>query len=72
MKMVKSRLRAVLLSAVALLAFSGAASAQGVLKIAYLEGLSGPFGNVGEVGLRHLQFAAERINEKGGVLGQKF
>lgn len=69
--MVKSRLRAALIGAVAALAFAGPASAQGVLKIAYLEGLSGPFGNVGEVGLRHLQFAAERINEKGGVLGQK-
>ena len=69
--MVKSRLRAALLGVVASLAFAGPAAAQGVLKIAYLEGLSGPFGNVGEVGLRHLQFAAERINEKGGVLGQK-
>ncbi len=48
----------------------GAASANTV-KIAYLEGLSGPFANVGEVGLRHLQFAADRINAKGGVLGQK-
>ncbi len=69
--MVKSRLRAALLGVVASLVFAGPAAAQGVLKIAYLEGLSGPFGNVGEVGLRHLQFAAERINEKGGVLGQK-
>ncbi|MEI7968073.1 MAG: branched-chain amino acid ABC transporter substrate-binding protein [Betaproteobacteria bacterium] len=49
---------------------SGIASAQ-TLKIAYLEGLSGPFANVGEVGLRHLQFAADRVNAKGGVLGQK-
>ena len=69
--MVKSRLRAALLGVAASLAFAGPAAAQGVLKIAYLEGLSGPFGNVGEVGLRHLQFAAERINEKGGVLGGK-
>jgi len=71
MNMVKLRLRAVLLGGLALLASAAPAMAQNVLKIAYLEGLSGPFGNVGEVGLRHLQFAAERINEKGGVLGQK-
>lgn len=49
---------------------AGAAQAQ-TLKIAFLEGLSGTFGNAGEVGLRHLQFAADRINAKGGVLGQK-
>jgi branched-chain amino acid transport system substrate-binding protein len=52
-------------------AVSGSASAQGVVKIAFLEGLSGTFANVGEVGLRHLQFAAEKVNAKGGVLGQK-
>ena len=54
----------------AALALALPASAQTV-KIAYLEGLSGPFANVGEVGLRHLQFFADRINEKGGVLAQK-
>ncbi len=48
----------------------GVAHAQAI-KIAYLEGLSGPFANVGEVGLRHLQYAADRVNAKGGVLGQK-
>ncbi len=48
----------------------GVAHAQSI-KIAYLEGLSGPFANVGEVGLRHLQYAADRVNAKGGVLGQK-
>lgn len=49
---------------------NGVAHAQSI-KIAYLEGLSGPFANVGEVGLRHLQYAADRVNAKGGVLGQK-
>ena len=67
--MVKQVLRSAALAAALLIAAS--ASAEGVLKIAYLEGLSGPFANVGEVGLRHLQFAADRVNAKGGVLGQK-
>ncbi len=69
--MMKLRLRAVVLCGLTLLACAMPAMADNVLKIAYLEGLSGPFGNVGEVGLRHLQFAAERINAKGGVLGQQ-
>ncbi len=51
--------------------FTLGAHAEGTIKIAYLEGLSGPFANVGEVGLRHLQYAADRVNAKGGVLGQK-
>ncbi len=67
--MVKQVLRSAALAAALLIAAS--ASAEGALKIAYLEGLSGPFANVGEVGLRHLQFAADRVNAKGGVLGQK-
>ena len=58
------------IAAAAALAVALPASAQ-TIKIAYLEGLSGPFANVGEVGLRHLQFFAEKVNEKGGVLGQK-
>ena len=64
--------RTAIAGAVALLALAGSAqAADGTLKIAYLEGLSGPFANVGEVGLRHLQFAADKVNARGGVLGQK-
>ncbi len=47
------------------------AGAQEKIKIAYIEGLSGPFANVGEMGLRHLEFAIDRINARGGVLGGK-
>jgi branched-chain amino acid transport system substrate-binding protein len=51
----------------------GVACAEGTIKIAYIEGLSGPFANVGELGLRHLQIATEAVNARGGVLGgQKF
>ena len=64
--------RTAIAGAVALLALAGSVqAADGTLKIAYLEGLSGPFANVGEVGLRHLQFAADKVNARGGVLGQK-
>ena len=68
--MLKQVIRATAIGAAVFALCSGAAQAQ-TLKIAYLEGLSGPFANVGEVGLRHLQFAAERVNAKGGVMGQK-
>jgi branched-chain amino acid transport system substrate-binding protein len=64
-------LRAALAAAASMLLGALPAAAQDTVKIAFLEGLSGPFANVGEVGLRHLQFAAERVNEKGGVLGRK-
>ncbi len=68
--MLKQVIRATAIGAAVFALCSGAAQAQ-TLKIAYLEGLSGPFANVGEVGLRHLQFAADRVNAKGGVMGQK-
>jgi branched-chain amino acid transport system substrate-binding protein len=45
------------------------APAQETIKIAFIEGLSGPFANVGEIGLRHYQIAAEAVNARGGVLG---
>src|SRR4026209_1513444 len=46
-----------------------AATAQDTVKVAFIEGLSGPFANVGEIGLRHYQIAAEAVNARGGVLG---
>jgi branched-chain amino acid transport system substrate-binding protein len=47
-----------------------AARAQGAdapLRIAMIEGLSGPFGNTGEAVFRNLLWAAERVNQRGGV-----
>lgn len=38
-----------------------------VVKLALIEGLSGPFGNTGEVVYRNLLLAIERINQRGGV-----
>ena len=37
------------------------------IKIAMIEGLSGPFGNTGEAVFRNLLWACERVNERGGV-----
>ncbi|QOF78044.1 branched-chain amino acid ABC transporter substrate-binding protein [Variovorax sp. 38R] len=42
---------------------------QPTYKIAYIDPLSGPFANVGELMLMHTQYAIEDINAKGGVLG---
>jgi branched-chain amino acid transport system substrate-binding protein len=51
------------------LALSSLALAQEPVRIAYIEGMSGPFANVGELGMRHLQIAIEDVNSRGGVLG---
>ena len=59
-----------LLSAAVLVPMLSTASrAEETIRIAYIEGLSGPFANVGEIGLRHYQIAAEAVNARGGVLG---
>ncbi|KQX89264.1 branched-chain amino acid ABC transporter substrate-binding protein [Variovorax sp. Root473] len=56
-----------------LLAIAGTAAQaqapQPTYKIAYIDPLSGPFANVGELMLMHTQYAIEDINAKGGVLG---
>jgi branched-chain amino acid transport system substrate-binding protein len=41
------------------------------VKIAYIDPLSGLMAATGEHGLHELEFAAEQMNAKGGVLGQK-
>ena len=63
--------RAACLLCAALLAsgLSSPVPADETIRIAYIEGLSGPFANVGEIGLRHYQLAAETVNARGGVLG---
>jgi ABC-type sugar transport system substrate-binding protein len=49
--------------------FCVGAIAEETIRIAFIEGLSGPFANVGEIGLRHYQSAAEAVNARGGVVG---
>jgi branched-chain amino acid transport system substrate-binding protein len=41
------------------------------IRIVYIDPLSGLMAATGDHGLRELKFAADRINEKGGILGQK-
>ncbi|MEX8518990.1 MAG: branched-chain amino acid ABC transporter substrate-binding protein [Leptothrix sp. (in: b-proteobacteria)] len=45
----------------------GAAQAAEPIKLALIEGLSGPFANAGEAVARNLVWAVERVNARGGV-----
>jgi len=56
------------LLAVALLAALPAAAQ---IRIAYIDPLSGAMGATGEHGLHELEFAADQVNARGGILGQK-
>jgi ABC-type branched-subunit amino acid transport system substrate-binding protein len=47
---------------------SGGAQAQQTFKLAYIDPLSGPFANVGELMLSHVQYGVGEVNAKGGVL----
>lgn len=52
-----------------LAALSVQASAAETIKIAVIDPLSGPFANVGEAMVRHMQLAVDMVNARGGVLG---
>ncbi|MDQ0017506.1 ABC-type branched-subunit amino acid transport system substrate-binding protein [Variovorax boronicumulans] len=68
MKLKKAPLARIALAS--LFCIAGATHAQQpTYKIAYIDPLSGPFANVGELMLMHTQYAIEDINAKGGVLG---
>lgn len=55
---------------VTLLFLSNSAFAE--IKIAFIDGLSGPMANAGEASLAQFRFAADKyINENGGVLGER-
>jgi branched-chain amino acid transport system substrate-binding protein len=45
----------------------GLSAEQPPIQLALVEGLSGPFGNTGEAVYRNLQWAVERVNQRGGV-----
>ncbi len=51
----------------ATLAQSPAPTVQPAIKLAVIEGLSGPFANTGEAVYRNLLWAVERVNQRGGV-----
>jgi branched-chain amino acid transport system substrate-binding protein len=65
------RLRSLAVAALSLAAALPAA-AQEVLRIAYIDPLSGPFANVGEAGLKHFQFMADELNRRNAAPGVKF
>lgn len=52
----------------ATLAAGGAHAQPPTYKIAYIDPLSGPFANVGQLMLSHIQYAVQDINARGGVL----
>jgi branched-chain amino acid transport system substrate-binding protein len=52
-----------------LVAASLQAGAAETVKIAVIDPLSGPFANVGEAMVRHVQLAIDMVNARGGVLG---
>jgi branched-chain amino acid transport system substrate-binding protein len=57
-----------LLLALALCTFAiGLGAQQPPIQLALIEGLSGPFGNTGEAVFRNMQWAVERVNQRGGV-----
>jgi len=64
-------LRSLVLGVLAMAAIVSAAQAQGPVKIAYVDPLSGAFAATGENGLNQFRFAADQINRAGGVLGRQ-
>jgi branched-chain amino acid transport system substrate-binding protein len=59
----KFKIKIAALATLSAIAFAGASQAQNV-KIAFIEGLSGPFGGVGQNQLKHFQYAAENFSGK--------
>ncbi|MBF0280392.1 MAG: branched-chain amino acid ABC transporter substrate-binding protein [SAR324 cluster bacterium] len=58
-----------LLGTVVCLVFSNSAFSADPIRIAYIDPLSGAFGDVGDAGHKHFKFMADKINSEGGVLG---
>ncbi len=58
----------VMASAVVACTLTGTATAQSV-RIAFIDPLSGPFANIGEMEVRAFQYAIDQVNARGGVLG---
>jgi len=51
---------------------TGAAYAQGTIKIMYTDPLSGPFAQVGDQNLQQFKYIIDYINGRGGAIGRKF
>lgn len=65
-----ARIAGVVLSAC--VPWAGPVMAEGTIKIAYTDPLSGPFAQVGDANLKQMQYILDYINSKGGALGKKF
>ena len=63
--------RSLVLGMLALAALATAAHAQGTLKIAYIDPLSGGAASAGILGEKHFNYFIDKINAAGGVNGQK-
>jgi branched-chain amino acid transport system substrate-binding protein len=71
--MLKAFLARLAFAALALAATSfGPAFAQGTIKIAYTDPLSGPFAQVGDANLKQMNYIIDYVNAHGGALGKKF
>ena len=55
------------LAALTVFAMPVQAQSPAPLKLALIEGLSGPFGNTGEAVVRNIAWAVERVNARGGI-----
>src|SRR5574343_629962 len=64
---VLAALVAIAAAAAPALAAPASAPAAEPVRLALIEGLSGPFGNAGEAVFRNLLWAVERVNARGGV-----
>ena len=65
-------MRATIVSLAALGLLAVTAQAAETINIAYIDPLSGPGANVGEIGLKTLQWMIEQLNAAGGANGKKF
>ena len=69
----KSMLRAAAAAMMLMLSVAATpASAQGTIKLAYTDPLSGAFAQVGDANLKMWSYLIDYINSKGGALGKKF
>jgi len=69
--MIPQILRSLLLACLVAVTFATPAWAQGTLKIAYIDPLSGGAASAGILGQKHFNYFVDKINAAGGVNGQK-
>lgn len=69
--MMRTLVRGLSLGVIVLLALASTAQAQGTVKIAYIDPLSGGAASAGILGQKHFNYFADKINAAGGVNGQK-